>query len=233
MFSKIGIVLQGIPHSTEQLKDVYDYYTSLGLNVVVSSYSKYLKHTNFQFVNNDYILGNYDVKTPGKYGNGSFRNVNYQILTTKNGVLYFDNRDDLEYILKIRSDLKINKMDYHLERWCHLVNESMPKNTLKKKILSLCRLTKDEMHPWYITDYFYFGTKHDMKIFWDIPTVPFNHELKRSEEYLSTAFLGGWKSITSDMKAEDYYIFDSESSEDIFSYKWKKNLKFVTDKCKI
>jgi len=222
----IGIILQGVPTSKIQLKDLYNYYTSYGIETVISSYSQYVDANQLNFINNDDILGKHEVKTPGKYNNCNIKNVNYQILTSKAGVLYFNNNANINYILKLRADLKISNIDQYLFKWKSLIDSqpSIKTSPLSKKLLTLGRAGHQEMHPWYLSDYFYFGNKHDQNIFWNIPLVPFENNLRRPEEYISSAFLGGWDNVKN--SHIDYFIFDAQSANDIYSYKWKRDLTF-------
>ena len=231
-----GVVLHGPAVSKDQMKELYDYYKSLGIdNIVISSYSDSIPDdmADEDFViNNDDILGKYRVV-------GGPSSLNYHILSTRNGISYFKNNEDIKYILKCRADMKVNLLDSYLKKWVDILSQ-LPLATvttgedlvvsspLEKKILALGRCSSRERNPWYIADYFYFGTKLDQITFWDIPLAPLKTSLSkipRAEEYLSSAFLGGMnKARQLKLNHADYFVFVPHMATDLYSYKWKRDM---------
>ena len=231
-----GVVLHGPAVSKDQMKELYDYYKSLGINnIVISSYSNSIPD---DMADEDFVINNDDIL--GKYtlfrGPRGPRNLNYHILTTRNGISYFKDNEDIKYILKCRADMKVNLLDSYLKKWVDILSQ-LPLATvitgedlvvsspLEKKILTLGRCSKKERNPWYISDYFYFGTKLDQITFWDIPLVPLKTSLGRAEEYLSSAFLGGMnKARQLKLNHADYFVFVPHMAADLYSYKWKRDM---------
>lgn len=214
---KVGVVLQGPPSSSKQLEDLYLKYTSMGYPTVVSSYSEYvntdvIKH----FVNNDQYLGKLNIKN-------SKCNVNYQILTTIRGIEYLESNFEVKYSLKLRSDMEIKNIEYHIESWISKVNSSSTPDysPMKHKIIAFGRCRIRERNPWYIADYFSFGLLEDQKRYWSIPSLPLDElRIIRSEEYLSSAFLNNRPKGSH----SDHFILVPKIAKDVFSYKWNADL---------
>jgi len=215
---KIGIVLQGTPHSKESLRELCDIYSEFA-DVCVSSYSRF-KIDGYFFINNDSIERSHRLK----HAKHSTSNVNLQIITTQMGIEYFI-KHNYDWVLKLRADFKVDNLKNHLSDWIeHLTNmKQVPGSPFEHKIVCFGRSLHKEENPWYIADYFSFGSVKDMRNYWNIPLVDpnlFDYCPIRVEEYISTSFIGR----TPNLPVTSYFYLVPHLGQDFFSLKWDKNL---------
>tara|TARA_Y100000310_G_scaffold116721_1_gene115405 strand:- start:896 stop:1621 length:726 start_codon:yes stop_codon:yes gene_type:complete len=222
--NEVAIILQGYAVSKEQLEEVHDYYNDIGLkNIIISSYSDCIPDSMLGedfVVNNDQILGRYDVD---RLISGP--NINYQILTTKAGIKAVKEKyPNVKYIMKNRADQEIVDLDIWIAKWIKLITKAKPPShsPLTKKIVTLGRCRNEEKKKWYITDYWSFGLKEDMCLLWDIPLFKKGkYRPTRAEEYISSMFLKtNGRKWNARNQCEDYYILSPQTAIDNYSYKW-------------
>ena len=92
--------------------------------------------------------------------------VNYQIESSLKGIGYVKNHTSSKYVLKCRTDQRINRTDF-LIYLRNLLNTFPPNgNKLNERIILF---GTDKWIPFYSCDFFYFGTVEDVRKIFDIP----------------------------------------------------------------
>ena len=244
-FNNVALVIQGYSSSKEDLKQIFDEYKSKGINnIVISSYSKFkFESKGLIFIENDSILGKFERKHHS-LPNGKYRNcptLNYQLLSCQKGIEAISNFENIEYILRIRADHRLNNIDLFLKKWIHEFS-IMPTHSspFEKKIITTGGCNKGSNHNinlWYISDNIEFGTSQDIKNMWNIP-ISYRDKF-RAENYINTFYLSKHfsKKTNEDLEKEmsndyinkytvdvlKYFIFDKELTENLYSYKIKKH----------
>tara|TARA_Y100001963_G_scaffold45097_1_gene63528 strand:+ start:1294 stop:2175 length:882 start_codon:yes stop_codon:yes gene_type:complete len=242
--NKVGIVLQGMPESSNQVSELYKYYTSLGFsNIVISSYSGKVDNVidnNRNVVKVSYVSDDIQDKTKVIFNDDilanasdSFRrkgsqrglNQNFQIETTKKGIEYLKDNTDVEYVLKHRLNDCIVDLDKFVLKWIDSINsEEVPSpNYFEKKIVIMgtCGVSK------YTCDYWNFGTTNDMWNLWNIPPNTMNS--LQAEEYINYCYLLGrddikvWSHGDNSLYSNynKYFIMDTSVREKGYSFKYK------------
>ena len=229
--NKVGIVLQGMPESSNQATELCEYYNSLGFsNIVISSYSEQIDvnklQEKFNVILNDDKLKHADrdfrrVNTPrGK-------NQNFQIETTKKGIEYLKDNTDVEYVLKHRFNDCIIDLDKFVLKWIDSLNSDSgdAPRYFNKKIIIMGKCGTAA----YTCDYWNFGTTIDMWNLWNIPPNTMAH--LQAEEYINYCYLFNKDNITHwehskesnalYKKYEEFFIEDGDVRNKGYSFKYK------------
>tara|TARA_S200002703_G_scaffold31439_3_gene27499 strand:- start:3580 stop:4350 length:771 start_codon:yes stop_codon:yes gene_type:complete len=197
----ITILLQGYAKSPQQLKDDVDYYIKLGFNVVVSSYKEFTSMLSIEgIINNDEGEGetiqdsfqgnnlginkpkNYYVKFPKKFFVASGFNLNFQLCTTKRGLILIDELyPQTEYILKCRADMRLEDLDLHCKEWISKIK--LDSTILTKKLVTLGPPGISKGKNWKVFDFWIFGTKEDINKYF---SIPYASAIVAPESYLTT-----------------------------------------------
>jgi len=183
----ITVLLQGYSSTPEQLKEDVEYYKSLGLNVIVSSYSKCTKLLSKEIIiNNDEGNGisirdgfqgnnlnknkssNFEIVTNKTFFRAGDYNLNFQIHTTKAGLTKIKKiHPNTEYILKLRADMKLYDIPSYAREW--IKNSEIECDFLNKKIVTKGHPGISGSKKWKVYDFWTFGTAQDIYKYFDIP----------------------------------------------------------------
>ena len=95
-------------------------------------------------------------------------NINFQLVSTQGGIQYAKELG-VEYVAKTRTDQRINKRDIfeYLINMLTLFNVD-EKSSQKKRIVTLSMTYGNMFYPYFMSDFFYFGTTEDMLTLFDI-----------------------------------------------------------------
>ena len=174
-----------------------------------------------------------------------YTNINYQIASTKAGIQHARSLG-AEYIFKTRTDQRIYAPDVY--RFAYGLLESFPLKapSLQKKRLVALGMNTVKYRPYSLNDMFFFGTTHDMELYWDIPydmrpvekirTVGELVSKKVCEIYLMTHFLKAIGHPVQDSLADywdalgRYFIMVDTADLDFYWFKKLRYLEYRTVK---
>lgn len=221
---EITVLLQGYSTTPEQLKEDVEYYQSLGLNVIVSSYSKCTELLPIDIrINNDQGEGvniqdgfqvnnldrnkkfNFDIVTNEDFFRADDYNLNFQIHTTKVGLTKLRKiYPKTEYILKLRADMKLYDLPTYAEKW--LKDSKIESSFLSSKITTKGHPGTAGKKEWKVYDFWTFGTAQDIYNYFDIPYAGG----KISPEYYLTQYIRNNCKETWDVAKYKYFNYDFE-----------------------
>lgn len=96
-------------------------------------------------------------------------NLNLQICSTKNGVEYFLSKKEINYIMKLRTDQRINLENFENKFVSLLEQFPVDKNCkLQKKRIIGIDINTAKYIPFSFCDVFQFGSKEDMNLMWNV-----------------------------------------------------------------
>lgn len=235
-----AIVLQGpiSTHDNMTLESVRFYKAQYkNICVIVSTWDDESEELILELKNEGAVI--VKSKKPDKSGT---LNINYQLVSSLAGVLKAQELG-YEYVAKTRTDQRIRKT-YVFDSLIHLVNMFPANNTemLKKRIIVLPTFFGNMFTPYFISDFFYFGTTEDLKLLFSIEQdnrglvekknlvsrKDFSKSMYPPEIYLMKTFLSSklgydcQDSISSYWEAlKRYFICIDSSMIDLFSEKYE------------
>ena len=177
--------------------------------------------------NGQHVTVNADVKIPSSVET-KLGNVNYQIYTSKEGLLLAKKEFGAEYALKCRADILIYNLVEKLTNWIKMVNTNPPRdNVFDSRILAPAYSGSG----WAVVDYLAFGKTDDLVNYYSIPFYTPKQDPKRkfhiAEQYISSSrilSIAKEEFKTSfDTLGKKYFCFDPDI--DAYWYKPKAYLK--------
>ena len=161
----IAIVIQGpIETKNDFTIETVKYYKEAGYsNIIVSTWNS----ENPEIIQRLKSMGVRVVTSelPNFKGYG---NINYQLVSTQNGIKEAIKKNS-KYICKTRSDQRIENV-FSFVAMIRLLNNYpvKGKSSLLNRIIALSTEYGSFYTPYYVSDFFYFGTSEDMSKFLDI-----------------------------------------------------------------
>jgi len=226
MLDDVTIVLQGYPYDINGLIETYKKYLSQGFkNIVISSYEKDLGKYKNNF-DEALLIFNDDIFPYDKHINGQY-SIFKHINTTVRGIkcareVFGINKT--KYIFKCRCDHSFTYLDKWVEKWKGYIT-NIPEgsnNTFDKKLILLAGPIFNI--PWYLCDYWSFGTYEDSYKYWDI-NLNSHHTAGNAEMWIATSFGIKYNINLHPNKYTDYFIFardiDPYIIVDNYSFKFK------------
>lgn len=164
---KVGIILQGPiiyqnNFTFETIRMYKNMFKNQNVSIILSTWADQSERTIEDFKN----LG-IEVVLQDKIEYSGRGNLNYQIITTKAGVLKAEELN-CEYVIKTRTDQRFYKTDI-LEFMFNLLSQfPLEADVRLNKRIVACSFNSFLYRLYGISDMFLFGTTQDIKKYWDI-----------------------------------------------------------------
>lgn len=168
-YNYVGIVLQGpirrddnFTLNTVRLFRKRYPEVQLVFSTWKDSLSNYEKQTLKKY--NCHIIESQSMSPEYKGDNEKVAHLNNQILSSRNGIDYLS-RNNVSHVMKIRSDLRIYKVDFIP----YLLNVLTSFKCTKYRLINIAFSNSLYNVPFHLSDFIWFGEINDMKKLYDIP----------------------------------------------------------------